>query len=448
MKPVLRIGLLSLSVMSSVSHAQILPNPDYSGDIKSRSTLTGDWGGQRNELAKKGFHVELSTVVTYQNLFEGGFDENDNAIGSTDLVLQLDTHKAGLWPGGLFKLRAETRYGNGINKDVGALSPVNNDSLFPIEVDHFSEEVLGITELTFMQFFSEKMGIIVGLLNTLDGDANELAGSMRDNSHFLNASFQYSQLEGATVPSVTLGGGLIFLPNERIVGKLLVMHTEESSLNDPFETDDGITIATEWTLHHKLFALPGRQTFGVLYGFDGKYTTVGNNPRSLITNLVTGQGLPSEDESWAVYYNAHQYVKWENDRGWGLFARAGISDDDTNIIDWNVALGIGGKGVFQSRPNDTFGIGYYHLELAEGPIQKLLDIGNEDGLEAWYNFAVTPWLGITADIQVINTSIGQPLSSLIPILGPGGLLPVATGLSTIPESETAYIAGLRLRIEF
>ena len=56
MKTILNIILFPLLTMSSVSHAQNLPNQDYSGDIALPTTLTSDWGGQRNAMAKKGVY--------------------------------------------------------------------------------------------------------------------------------------------------------------------------------------------------------------------------------------------------------------------------------------------------------------------------------------------------------------------------------------------------------
>ena len=43
----------------------ILPVPDYSGDLRSRSYLTGDWGGVRSEWADKGFQATTITVELY-----------------------------------------------------------------------------------------------------------------------------------------------------------------------------------------------------------------------------------------------------------------------------------------------------------------------------------------------------------------------------------------------
>jgi hypothetical protein len=42
--------LLSATVASGPASAQA-PSPNYSGELMTRSTFTGDWGGVRNELA-------------------------------------------------------------------------------------------------------------------------------------------------------------------------------------------------------------------------------------------------------------------------------------------------------------------------------------------------------------------------------------------------------------
>ena len=48
-----------LVLLTSVNVNAQLPTPDYSGSLWTRSTLTGDWGCARNELAKKGITFRL-----------------------------------------------------------------------------------------------------------------------------------------------------------------------------------------------------------------------------------------------------------------------------------------------------------------------------------------------------------------------------------------------------
>jgi len=46
------------------------PEKPYSGDIWHRSTLTGDWGGVRNDLAAKGITFDMSLTQVGQGVVE------------------------------------------------------------------------------------------------------------------------------------------------------------------------------------------------------------------------------------------------------------------------------------------------------------------------------------------------------------------------------------------
>ncbi|MGH8584923.1 MAG: transposase [Gammaproteobacteria bacterium] len=289
-------------------------------------------------------------------LFERFSDEDDTGnTFSGDLALQLDTGKAGLWPGGFFKARIEGRAGESVVRRAGTISSVNKDAILPNVTDRFDEEVFGLTELTAMQFLSERFGVVGGLLNTVDGDGNDIAGSARSDAHFLNLSFLMSLVEMATAPNVTLGGGVIVLPTKDITGTLTAFDTEESAAENPFEHGDGTTLATEWSVKHTLGGHPGGQRVGFLYGFDKNRADIAQDPRVIIASLLQGRPIPSTDsDTWALYYNAYQYVQGGSDRGWGPFVRFGYSDGDPNPVESNVAVGLGGKGLLPGRDADNW----------------------------------------------------------------------------------------------
>ena len=151
---------------------------DYSGDIWERPALTGDWGGSRNEMARKGISFELNLEQTIQGNAHGGKDTN-NAFrysGSWDLRLKFDTGRMDLWPGGLIELHAESFFGQGINGKVG--SSANDDELYPLPGSH---EVM-LSHATLTQFLSESFGVTFGKLDTTQGDKNEFAWTHGDNA--------------------------------------------------------------------------------------------------------------------------------------------------------------------------------------------------------------------------------------------------------------------------
>ena len=61
----------------------------------------------------------------------------------------------------------------------------------------------------------------------------------------------------------------------------------------------------------------------------------------------------------------------------------------------------------RKRPLDRAGIGYFHYFFSDAlkrGLENLIDfkLGDEQGMEAFYNFAVVRWFRIAADVQVIQ----------------------------------------------
>ena len=92
-------------------------------------------------------------------------------------------------------------------------------------------------------------------------------------------------------------------------------------------------------------------------------------------------------------------------------------------------VGLGGNGLFSSRPRDEFGVAYAYTDLSEDLTANLnlLTLGgrpvrSEHQLEMFYNVHVAPWLQLTGDLQIIRP--------------------------TRSAAETAVVPGVRLRIVF
>ena len=54
--------------------AEAAPLAPYSGDFLTRSTLSGDWWGMRNQLAEKGVTIDMSLTQAAQGIVHGGKD--------------------------------------------------------------------------------------------------------------------------------------------------------------------------------------------------------------------------------------------------------------------------------------------------------------------------------------------------------------------------------------
>lgn len=377
--------------------------------------------------------IAFGATYIFQDVTSGGFDgplfrqfSDEDDTGNTfsgELKLELDTEKAGLWQGGFFNAQLEGRTGRSVLQRAGSVSAVNNDALFPNVVDRFDEDALALTELTFTQYLGEKLALFGGLLNTAEGDENELAGSALSSSHFLNSALLYSLVADATGPNVSLGGGVLFEPNENISGSFSVFGTEETAGEDPFEHTDGTTFSTEWTFGHELRSRPGAQTLGFLYGIDASRTDIARDLRQVLGGILAGEPIPTtNDDTWAFYYSAHQYLRGDSEGGWGVFARFGISDGNPNPVKMNLAGGLSGKGLLPQRQQDTWGAGVFYLDMSDEDLLEDLNIGGETGGELFYNIAFTPWFHVTLDAQVID--------------------------SALPAVGTAWVFGVRAHFDF
>jgi len=109
------------------------------------------------------------------------------------------------------------------------------------------------------------------------------------------------------------------------------------------------------------------------------------------------------------------------------------------------SFGVGGKGMFESRPHDQFGWGFYYINIDNpklvDPLQTRSFLRDEYGFEWFYNFAITPWALLTPDIQVVR---GAQKDRLTVTQGPLGVLPRIDKKSI----STSTVLGLRLQLVF
>ena len=441
--------------------ATLFPVPDYTGDLWKRPRLTGDWGGLRTTLANKGVQIEVDTVDIFQDVADPGIDRTGRYGGSADYTLKVDIHKLGLWPGGFLKLHGESSFGNSVNGNVGAIAPVNGDFLFP----GLGRTATALTNVSFVQFLAPWAGIVLGKIETYDGDANEFADDHR--TKFLNLGFDFN-LVNALAPVSALGAGVILVPTKDSIVSLSVLDPNgkptESGFNNFFK--DGVFLAGEGRIAVKPFGLGGHQLLGFTWSNKERVSLVQDptniarallqekfprlqNPGPILRRilerrfpglLIPVQPLNKENDAWSIYYNFDQYL-WTPDRdpnrGLGIFARFGVSDGKANPVKYHFNLGIGGKGIVPGREQDTFGIGWSRLEFSDNFVpflRKNIGIGlrHEDTVELYYNCAVTGWLKMTADLQVVEPGLKKTVTK-------GGQL---------KNVNTAVVPGLRVKVDF
>ena len=422
--------------------AEAMPAPNYAGDFLTRSTLTGDWGGLRNDWAKKGVTFDMSLTQTGMSVISGGTHHGWEYSGRGDLTLNIDTQKLGLWPGGFITVEVEGNYNRSINLETGAMLPVNTNQIFPT----MGSDQLNIPNVSIMQFFSHYFGVFAGKLATItshSGDMNEFAHGKGD-TQFLNLALNINPAVSLTVPYSTLGAGVIILPTKNPAEAVINMmaydgngEAESSGFDTIFKSNTNYAI--EGRVRTDFLGLTGHQLAGVTYS-TRSFASLDQSMHLIIENGAIEQ----EDSSWSFHYNFDQYLyepKKGSGQGIGIFGRFGASDGDPNPVHYFYSLGIGGKGVL-GRPLDQFGIGYYYIDISNpkftGPVETREFLRDEYGVEAYYSFAITPWMKLTPDIQVVRGAQKETVK-----------------VESLPhpvihkeDVKTATVVGLRLQMIF
>jgi porin len=431
------IVLLGASLCAHAGADDAASGRPYSGDLLARSTLTGDWGGARNDLAARGITFDASLTQVAQGVGSGGKDDDWKYGGRSNLTGRLDTQKLGLWPGGFLTLELEGNWSDSVNGHTGALMAANTNQLFPEPTgDNFN-----VPQLSFAQFLSPYAGVLVGKLDTTSGDANAFAHGKGDG-RFLNLGFSINPVALLVMPYSPLGAGVIVLPTkdpDAAIVNFMITQSEARASTPGFDDIEGdkLTFAGEGRVRTGFFGRTGHQLVGAAYS-NKEFTSLDQR----LSFVLENRALEEHDGSWCVYYNFDQFLyemERESDRGIGLFGRFGAADGEANPLQYFFSAGIGGTGVLPGRPRDRFGIGYYYLDVEnptlQGPFRTRSFLGDEWGFEAFYNVAITPWMLLTPDLQVIGPSQERRLTGF-------------PGQRRLREVDTATVLGLRLQLIF
>jgi porin len=390
-------GCADICCASAVSSS---PVPGFDGCCCCRPKLTGDWGGCRTNMAAHGITGDFDVTQFYFAVTDGGLREGNAYGGRGDYVVNIDCGKLGYREGLFVKLRAEHRFGQDINSDTGAFFPTTIGTELPVAD---SDDVY-LSNVLFTQMLSETCGVFFGKLDTFDGDQNAFA-SGRGTTQFSNIGFVINPIALRTIPYSTLGCGFVILQEGAPMFTYTLLNAKDTVRTSGFDElfEEGVAMSAELRLPVAVAGLPGHQLFGATWN-SRDVVSLGQDPRVILPDVP----IARQSGSWSCYWNCDQYLfvdPCQPGRGWGVFGRAGVADNETNPIDTFLSCGVGGTGMFRQRPADSFGVGWYLSKTSDeiGPLLPLAlgPIGDGQAIELFYNIAVTPWFHVTPDLQVI-----------------------------------------------
>jgi porin len=436
--------------------------PTWGGDFWDRPRLTGSWWGLRDELGKKGVVFDADILLSPQGVMSGGKDTGWDFWGNADYTLNIDTGKLGLWPGGFFKFYGDSSFGDSVQPRTAAIGPVNTWLLMPKP----DEPSSALMNATFTQFLSTKFGVFAGKVFVLDGFKGEFTGDIRNQ--FMNTALAFP-LALDLVPISAYGGGVIGLPWEGVILSAMALDASGTPTNSDISEafDNGTTVIASAQVAIKPFGLVGHQNLGGLWSDKSRLSLIQDpsnfanfllkekfpllgNPGPILERILErfAPGLLNpvrpanrDNSTWAMFYGFDQYF-WQPagdpKRGIGMFFNFGAADGDTNPVKYSFATGIGGNGVIPGRKSDNFGVGWAHTQFSDNFVPLLrqrfhLGLEHENAFEMFYNAAITQWLRMSLDLQVIDTGLQKRLSD---------------DRNSLKGVDTAVIGGVRMYIRF
>jgi porin len=397
--------------------------------VLGQPSLTDTPGGPKEQLRGIGLSPDVWITQFYQGQIDGddvapsvpGANLSNGGAniwrygGKIDGFLKADAEKLGLWPGLHLNVQYEHYFGQNINRRDFALIPVNTAQAYVEQDGYHSALSLSIT-----QELGESVSVSAGKFNmmTLASKTPLIGGGGIDT--FMNRAFalpstgvSYTARRGAAGDRVVisapyLAGGILTVKAEPVNFAFIIADPRSAIdprvIERPFEK--GVAVGGSATLEMDIAGLRGFHTLRAAYsnarGLDLEDIAGLPPPAPLAGSVSTKKGF------WFTSYAIQQYLMQSAQNpqlGWGLFALATLSDGNPSPVRWSMLAGLGGNNLIAGRENDRWGLGVFHFGLTEPLLGGLAALNvrrrSEGGFEAFYNLAITPWLRLSADLQVI-----------------------------------------------
>jgi porin len=395
------------------------PEPDF----WHRETMTGDWGGTRSRWKEEGVELEFKQTNFVQGVASGGIRESSVYNGKFEMWWKFDLAKVAGWKWWSAEIKSEVRFGGPLLGGTGTVSIANTAALVPAA----SGTSPTISAVNFTRLIPKDLkkgdmfAVSFGRYNLLDlVDEDFFAGSGTERF------FNIAQIGPLTVlrqvPLITNAASFAYIKGGELRFTIAAMDPNDHSLDSGLDNllADGVTFAPTVFFPVKYFGKTAKHSFG------GAITTKKYTPFDAIKQIVI-PGPPinpvqPKRGSWSVNYTFRQYIVERGKKdGWGFFSQVSFADKDTSPITVFFDLGLGGNGLFKSRPSDEFGIAYAYTDLSK-VLKDNLDLLTQGGrrprvehqFEAFYNFHITPWLRLTGDLQIIRPTRSIASTAIIP----------------------------------
>ena len=430
-KPPLSLVDVAPGLLPFFNNAPVFGLPGtVEGDFWHRTQLLGDLNGRRTDLTRRGIFIDMYSTSVYQNVTSGGLKTGNAYAQNTQLSVNVDTARAGLWPGGLFHFTVQSRYGSSPGKTftVGSFVPQYTGFVEPGPL--LWQDTLP-SEYSLAQSLSKKFSLLLGVISTVYVPDETLFGNSY-KYYFANFNLNKNPMSTNFYNPTSLSVLGAWTAKEWLLigGGVLDPYTRANTLEDVFKK--GVNVYLTAIVSYKLGGLPGQispafnwsnqpqidleSPFGQLM--------VAQVPQAVGALLDTAPtaGLPTnfKDNSSATISSFSQYLSVKEEdaslvpeklrssealRGIGMFGRLGYAPARTNTLTRDASVALFARGLLERRQYDSLGVGFYYNVVSgkfKNAIQQLTagtTVKNEKGVEVFYDFAITPAIRLIPGYQ-------------------------------------------------
>jgi len=335
--------------------------------------LSGDWGGQRQQMEDNGISVNVGYTGEAVRNFDPGLNNPKKVTtyhDNLDLELELDSEKAGLWSGGTLYVHGLRNHGGDPTANViGDLQTASNieapDQFIVHEawyeqafVDGDFSLLLGLHDMNSEFYVSEYASL---MLNSSFGIGPEVSGNVPASlfpQAGLGARLYYAPFEGVNIRAAIYDGDPATRGFKAGEGEMVVVETG-------FSDGENNSVKAGYWMHSANPTFSG-VTFNRNYGFYG---------------IIDREIMPLEDG--AV----------------GIFMQYGSAPSDRNQVYGYFGAGLHVQGAIPGRAEDQFG-----LAIARATSHNGINVASvtESTTELTYRAQIMPWLVLQPSFQWIS----------------------------------------------
>ena len=226
------------------------------GSIWERTQLTGDWGGLRTDLARHGLFFDLYTTSAYQDLTSGGLKTGSSFVQNIQTSVNIDTARAGLWPGGLIHVTAQSRYGDSPEETFTAGTVVPQYTGL-VEPDPLLSHETNLSEYFLVQALSKTTSVVLGKISAVYLPDQTLFGDSY-KYYFANFNFNKNPMSTNFYHSTAWAGLGVWAPMKGLVFAGGVL--DPNSLSNNFATNafDKVNLYGTAVVSYSIAGLPGQ----------------------------------------------------------------------------------------------------------------------------------------------------------------------------------------------